>query len=106
MKRLIWWGRIAVPHTLVDESVFVRVDGDEVVIAHQGRDGVAEVARQRASTPSNPQIDLAHYPPRSTLRILDHTAAPRTPGEAAFLALGPGAAAWLDRRGRRRHRPH
>lgn len=87
--------RYSVPHTLVDASVFVRVDGDEVVIAHQGRDGVAEVARHRTSTPGNPQIDLSHYPPRSASKILEHTPAPRTPGEAAFLALGPGAAAWL-----------
>lgn len=87
--------RYSVPHTLIDEPVFVRVDGDEVVIAHQGRDGVAEVARHRASTPGNPQIDVSHYPPRSCSRILDHSPQPRTPGEAAFLALGPGAAAWL-----------
>ena len=87
--------RYSVPHTLIDEAVFVRVDGDEVIIAGQGRDGVAEVARHRVSTPGNPRIDLSHYPPRSTSKILDHTPAPRTPGEAAFLALGPGAAAWL-----------
>ena len=87
--------RYSVPHTLIEEPVFVRLEGEEIVIAHQGRDGVAEVARHRASTPGNPQIDLAHYPPRSASKILDHTPAPRTPGEAAFLALGPGAASWL-----------
>lgn len=94
---VISWGgvRYSVPHTLVDEQVFVRVEGDEVVIAHQGSDGVAEVARHRVSTPGNPRIDLSHYPSRSASKILDHTPAPRTPGEAAFLALGPGAAAWL-----------
>ena len=87
--------RYSVPHQLVDEQVFVRIDGDEVVIAHQGRDGVAEVARHLVSTPGNPRLDLSHYPPRSTSKILDHRPAPRTPGEAAFLALGPGAARWL-----------
>lgn len=87
--------RYSVPHTLIDEPVFVRVEGDEVVICHQSRAGVAEVARHRTSTPGNPRIDLSHYPPRSASKILDHTPQPRTPGEAAFLALGPGAAAWL-----------
>lgn len=87
--------RYSVPHTLIDEAVFVRVDGDEVVIAHQGRDGVCEVARHWVSTPGNPRIEVSHYPPRSASKILDHTPAPRTPGEAAFLALGSGAAAWL-----------
>ena len=87
--------RYSVPHTLIDETVFVRVDGDEVVIAHQGRDGIAEAARHRVSTPGNPRIDVSHYPPRSTSKILEATPAPRTPGEAAFLALGSGAAAWL-----------
>jgi transposase len=87
--------RYSVPHTLIGQQVFVRVDGDEVVIAHQGRDGVAEVARHRVSTPGEPRLELSHYPPRSASKILEHTPAPRTPGEAAFLALGPGAAGWL-----------
>lgn len=87
--------RYSVPHQLIDQQVFVRVDGDEVIIAHQGRDGVREVARHVVSTPGTPRLDLSHYPPRSASKILDHTPAPRTPGEAAFLALGPGAASWL-----------
>lgn len=65
------------------------------MIAHQGRDGVREVARHALAAPGNPQLNLAHYPPRSASRILAHTPAPRTPEEAAFLALGPGAASWL-----------
>jgi transposase len=87
--------RYSVPHRLVDQQVFVRVEGDEVVIAHQGRDGVVEVARHQASTPGDPRLDDAHFPIRSASKILNHTPAPRTPEEAAFLALGPGAARWL-----------
>lgn len=96
---VISWGgtRYSVPHQLIDETVWVRVDGDEVIIAHRGQSGVAEVARHATAAPGNPQLDLSHYPQRSASRILDHTPAPRTPGEAAFLALGPGAAAWLVR---------
>ncbi|MEX2549384.1 MAG: IS21 family transposase, partial [Nitriliruptoraceae bacterium] len=87
--------RYSVPHQLIDQQVFVRVDGDEVIVAHQARDGVREVARHLVSTPGCPRLDLSHYPPRSASKILDHKPEPRTPGEAAFLALGPGAAAWL-----------
>jgi transposase len=91
--------RYSVPHTLIDQQVFVRVEGEEVVIAHQGRDGVAEVARHQVSTPGTPRIELSHYPPRSSSKILDHTPKPRTPEEAAFLAMGPGAAGWLTAAG-------
>lgn len=91
--------RYSVPHELVDDQVFVRVDGDEVIVAHQGRDGVTEVARHRVAPPGRPQLDLSHYPDRSKSKILDHTPAPRSPKEAAFLALGPGATVWLTRAG-------
>lgn len=87
--------RYSVPHQLIDETVYVRVEGDEVVVCHDGRDGVGEVARHRQAMPGNPQLNLDHYPARSTSKILDHRPEPRTPEEAAFLALGPGAAAWL-----------
>lgn len=89
--------RYSVPHQLIDQTVWVRVDGDEVVIAHRSQHGVGEVARHQIAAPGNPQLDLAHYPERSTSRILDHTPQPRTPAEAAFLQLGPGAASWLVR---------
>lgn len=87
--------RYSVPHRLIDETVYVRRHGDEVVIAHHSRDGVAEVARHPVSTPGNPQIDPAHYPEQSTSKALEPDPWPRTAEEAAFLALGPGAAAWL-----------
>ena len=89
--------RYSVPHQLIDQTVWVRVDGEEVIIAHRGDRGVREVARHATAAPGNPQLDLSHYPERSSSLILDHTPQPRTPGEAAFLQLGPGAAAWLVR---------
>jgi hypothetical protein len=76
-------------HQLVDETVYVRGDGDEVVIAHHGSDGVAEVARHPVSTPGNPQIDPAHYPEQSRSKALEPEPWPPTAWEAAFLALGP-----------------
>jgi hypothetical protein len=92
--------------------VWVRADGEDLVVvadlnavpvrppwaAGQGAAGLLEVARHKLSTPGRPMIDLSHYP--------DHpqrpgggprTPRPRavTPAEKAFLALGPGAHAWL-----------
>ena len=83
----------SVPHTLADETVWVRVDGDEIVIVHCSPAGPVEVARHRRSTPGNPVIDDAHYPPRPD-------GPGRTPkaanaAEAEFLALGDGARLWL-----------
>ena len=60
--------------------------------------GLAEVARHALSTPGNPRIDLAHYPghphqPDGTPRPPRIEAV--TEAEAAFLAIGDGARAWL-----------
>jgi len=58
--------RYSTPPGLVGGEVWVRADGEELVItAHQNSDGHAglvEVARHRLSTPGNPRIDLSHYP--------------------------------------------
>ncbi len=54
----------SVPHTLAEESVWVRVDGEELVVTHVSGRGATEVARHRLSTPGHPRIDDAHYPPR------------------------------------------
>jgi hypothetical protein len=97
--------RYSTPPGLVGHEVWVRADGDELVIVADSPDlgtgtanGLTEVARHRLSTPGNPRIDLAHYP--------DHPqtpdGGPRPPkpraaskSEAAFLDLGPGAHSWL-----------
>ena len=73
--------------------MWVGVDGDEIIAVHCGPAGPVEVARHRRSTPGNPRIDDAHYPPRPD-------GPGRTPkatneSEAAFLGLGDGARLWL-----------
>ena len=60
--------------------------------------GLAEVARHALSIPGNPRIDLAHYPghpqrPDGSPR--PPRIEPATAAEAAFLAIGDGARAWL-----------
>jgi transposase len=90
--------RYSTPPGLVGREVWVRADGDELVITANLQSGLTEVARHRLSTPGNPRIDLGHYP--------DHPQQPdgsprppqpkaRTAEEKAFLALGPGAHSWL-----------
>src|SRR6266536_2150059 len=103
--------RYSVPPGLAGAEVWVRAEGDELVVvadlaalavrpawAGPGLPGLAEVARHRLSVPGNPQIDLAHYPdhpqrPDGTPRPPRIKAA--TSEEEAFLAIGDGARAWL-----------
>jgi transposase len=84
----------SVPHTLADESVWVRVDGDQIVVTHCPQSGPVEVARHRRSTPGNPMIDDTHYPPRPA-GPLARQPHPTSAAEAEFLALGEGARMWL-----------
>ncbi len=88
--------RYSVPRGFVGAEVWVRVAGDEVVITARTPDGLAEVARHRRSTPGVPRILDAHYPGHPDGRSV-HAPRPRPvdPAERAFLAIGPGAAAWL-----------
>lgn len=86
--------RYSVPHELVDTRVWARLHGDEVVVTAVDSAGGREVARHARSTPGNPSIHAEHYPPRQD-KDGERTPSARTAEEAAFLALGPGAAAWL-----------
>jgi len=52
--------RYSTPPGLVGREVWVRADGDELVITANLQSGLTEVARHRLSTPGNPRIDLAH----------------------------------------------
>jgi hypothetical protein len=84
----------SVPHTLVDQVVWVRVDGDEIVAVHVSDQGTVEVARHRRSTPGSPVIDEAHYPPRPDGPLGRQPRASNA-AEAEFLAIGDGARTWL-----------
>jgi hypothetical protein len=84
----------SVPHALVDDEVWVRVDGDEIVATHLSGTGAVEVARHLRSTPGTPRIDDAHYPPRPA-GPLNRQPKPGNPAEVEFLALGEGARLWL-----------
>lgn len=99
--------RYSVPHQLVDTRVWARFHGEELIVTAVGDDGPREAARHRRSTPGNPVIVDEHYPPRAD-KDGDRTPKPRTAEETAFLAIGPGAVAWLTdagAAGARRVRP-
>jgi hypothetical protein len=87
-------GQYSVPHQLAGQVVWVRRHGDQVVVAHAGPAGVAEVARHVVTTPGSPRVDDAHYPPAPP-GALQRTPRARTTAEAEFLAIGDGAAQWL-----------
>jgi len=86
--------RYSVPHQLVDTRVWARFHGDELIVTAVGDEGPCEVARHPRSVPGRPSIVDAHYPARAD-KDGDRTPRAHTAQEAAFLALGPGAAAWL-----------
>ncbi|MEU6647801.1 IS21 family transposase [Saccharomonospora sp. NPDC046836] len=86
--------RYSVPHELVDTRVWARFHGDELIVTAVGEHGPAEVARHARSAPGTPAINEEHYPPRED-KSGDRVPKATSAEEAAFLALGPGAAAWL-----------
>ena len=87
-------GQYSVPHRLAGEIVHVRRHGEQVVIAHAGPQGAAEVARHRLASPGSLQLDDAHYPPAPP-GALNREPKARTRAEAEFPAIGPGAGLWL-----------
>ena len=86
--------RYSVPHQLIDTRVWARFHGDELIVIAVDEHGTAsEAARHPRGEPGTPVLDEAHYPERE--RPADRRPKPRSAAEAAFLALGPGAASWL-----------
>ncbi len=84
----------SVPHRLRDETVWVRAHGDDIVITHVGPTGAVEVARHERTTPGNPRHVDEHFGPTPE-GPLHRSPRPGNEAEAAFLALGAGAALWL-----------
>jgi transposase len=85
----------SVPHELVDQRVWVRTDGEQLIVVHvDGPAGPREVARHRLTTPGRPAIDDQHYPPRPA-GALERTPTARSREERAFLQIGEGAERWL-----------
>jgi hypothetical protein len=103
-RRVSWQATISVggaiysvPHELVDERVWARPEGRELVVVHaDGPGGPREVARHELTTPGRPRIVDAHYPPRPP-GALERRPRAQSAEEAAFLELGEGATEWLTK---------
>ena len=86
-----------VPSELVDERVWARVEGCELVVVHaDSPQGPRKVARHELTTPGRPRIVDARYPPRPA-GALERRPRARSAEEAASLAIGEGAVAWLTK---------
>jgi transposase len=81
----------------VGQEVWVRVEGEEVVVVGRDRSGfLVEVIRHELSTPGRPRILDEHYPDHPNGRgIKQPKLRPRTAAEQAFLDIGTGAERWL-----------
>ena len=86
--------RYSVPHAWVDQRVWVRVEGDQLVVVATPSSGPTEIARHRLVGPGQVSLDETHYP-RRRHDPLQRQPKARTVAEAAFLAIGSGAGAWL-----------
>ena len=85
----------SVPHELIDERVWARIDDQQLVVVHvNGLQGPKEVARHQLTTPGRPAISDEHYPPRPA-GALERRPRARSAEEREFLALGEGAERWL-----------
>jgi hypothetical protein len=92
-------GQYSVPHTLLGETVWVRVQGrgveEQVVIVHIGPAGPLEVARHLRASPGSPKIIEDHFPP-APAGALERRPKAKNAADAEFLALGEGAHMWLS----------
>jgi hypothetical protein len=87
----------SVPHELIGEPVWVRAEGEQLIVVHIDQaQGPREVARHQLTTPGQPSINEAHYPPQPA-GALERKVRARGEEEREFLAIGPGAERWLRR---------
>jgi transposase len=90
--------RYSVPHQHIDERVWVRWAGDQLVVTVINPDGPVEIARHPRGQRGRPQINDEHYPAEHPGRRAlpgERTPKAANPAEAAFLQIGDGAKAWL-----------
>lgn len=89
----------SVPYRLMGQDVWARNEGagqdTRVVIVHVGDDGPVEVARHRKRD-AGVVVNGAHYPDREEYIPGFKKPRAKTPTEAQFLAVGDGAARWLQ----------
>jgi hypothetical protein len=88
--------RYSLPKLWVDQEVWCRVEGEELVIVGRDQQGLREIVRHQLSVPGKPRILEEHYPNHPNGRAtLQPRPKPQSETERNFLALGEGAEVWL-----------
>ena len=90
--------RYSVPFQFVDQRVWARWGGDELIVTVLDPDGPREIARHPRGQRGRPQIRDEHYPAcHPSRRSVPGDRIPKAgnPDETAFLTIGDGAASWL-----------
>lgn len=88
--------RYSLPKAWVDQEVWCRVEGDELVVVGRDQAGLHEIVRHELSVPGRPRILDEHYPGHPNGRAtLQPKPRPQSETERDFLALGEGAETWL-----------
>ncbi|HSS61626.1 MAG TPA: IS21 family transposase [Candidatus Limnocylindrales bacterium] len=88
--------RYSLPKLWVDQEVWCRVEGEELVIVGRDESGLREIYRHELSVPGKPRILDEHYPGHPNGRgTLQPKPRAQSETERNFLALGEGAEIWL-----------
>jgi hypothetical protein len=88
--------RYSLPKAWVEQEVWCRVEGEELVIVGRDENGLREIIRHELSVPGRPRVLNEHYPDHPNGRAtLQPKPRPQTETERDFLALGEGAEIWL-----------
>ncbi|HEX2646371.1 MAG TPA: IS21 family transposase, partial [Candidatus Dormibacteraeota bacterium] len=86
----------SLPRSWVDQEVWCRVEGEELVVVGRDEVGLREIIRHELSIPGRPRVLDEHYPDHPNGRAtLQPQPRPQTETERDFLALGEGAEIWL-----------
>jgi transposase len=88
-------GEYSVPSRFRGELVWARHQAGEVIVTAIDEQGACEVARHERTTPGHPRYVDEHFGPAPE-GPLNRAPRPRTDADAAFLAIGAGAALWLS----------
>jgi len=97
-NQTVRFGSVAysLPKAWVEQEVWCRVEGEELVIVGRDEVGLREIVRHQLSVPGQPRILDEHYPDHPNGRgTLQPRPRPQTETERDFLALGEGAEIWL-----------
>ena len=87
----------SVPHELVDQRVWARSTGEELVVIHvDGPAGPREVARHRLTTPGRPSDQGRALPAPAGGRAGAHAREPAAPRSVRSSQLGDGSRAMAD----------